>query len=105
MISHHVTRRARDYGICIALGLLPARVLSQVVGRGLRLVTAGAALGIAAALVLTRLLSSLLHEVSAVDPRAFAGAVLVLVAAGTLAAYIPARRASRTDPAGVLREQ
>jgi putative ABC transport system permease protein len=105
MISHDVTRRARDYGVRIALGLLPARVLSQVVGRGVRLVTAGAVLGIAAALVLTRLLSSLLHEVSAVDPGAFAGAVLVLLAAGTLAAYVPARRASRTDPADVLREQ
>jgi putative ABC transport system permease protein len=104
MISHDVARRARDYGIRIALGLLPSLVLTQVVWRGLRLVTAGAALGIAVALVLTRLLSSLLHEVSAADPAAFAGAVLVLVAAGTLAAYIPARRASRTDPADVLRE-
>ena len=104
MISQHVVRRSRDYGIRIALGLLPARVLSQVVGRGVRLVTAGAALGITAALLLTRLLSSLLHGVSAVDPGALAGAVVVLMAAGTLAAYIPALRASRTDPADVLRE-
>ncbi len=104
MISQHVSRRSRDYGIRIAVGLLPEQVLSQVVGRGLRLVMTGAALGVAAALVLTRLLSSLLHDVSPSDPGTLVVAVLVLMGAGTLAAYIPARRASRTDPADVLRE-
>jgi putative ABC transport system permease protein len=79
-------------------------VLPQVVGRGLRLVMTGAAFGVAASLVQTRWLSSLLHEVSATDPGTLVGAVLVLAAAGSVAAYIPARRASRTDPADVLRE-
>jgi hypothetical protein len=104
MISQYVSRRSRDYGIRIALGLHPERVLSQVVGRGLRLVMTGAALGVGAALVLTRWLASLLYEVGAADPGTLAVAVLVLLAAGTMAAYVPARRASRTDPADVLRE-
>lgn len=105
MISHFVSRRTRDYGIRIALGLTPGRVVSQVMGRGLLLVCVGSAIGIVAALLLTRLLSSLLYGVSAADPQALTGAVLALLAVGALAAFIPARRASRTDPALVLRQQ
>jgi putative ABC transport system permease protein len=105
MVSHFVARRTRDYGICLALGLPPARVVSQVVGRGVRLVAAGVAAGIVAALMATRLLSSLLYGVTAADPLALVGAVAALLAIGTIAAFVPARRASRTDPAVVLREQ
>ncbi|HEX9943522.1 MAG TPA: ADOP family duplicated permease [Thermoanaerobaculia bacterium] len=105
MISHFVSRRTRDYGIRIALGLTSGRVVSQVMGRGILLVGLGSAIGILAALLLTRLLSSLLYGVGAADPQALAGAVLALLAVGALAAFIPARRASRTDPALVLREQ
>jgi putative ABC transport system permease protein len=105
VLSHFVARRARDYGIQIALGLPPTRLVSQVVGRGLRLVGIGSAVGVASALLLTDLLSSLLYGVSAADPQAIAGAVLALLAVGSLAAWVPARRASRTDPAVVLREQ
>jgi putative ABC transport system permease protein len=104
MISHYVTRRTREYGIRIALGLPPARVVWQVAGRGLRLVVLGSIAGLAGAAVSTRLLGSLLHDVSATDGRAFAAAVLALLVAGSLAAMIPARRASRTDPAVALRE-
>jgi ABC-type antimicrobial peptide transport system permease subunit len=103
MISHFVMRRTREYGIRLALGLAPGRVVSEVVGRGLRLVVVGCAVGIAAAVALTRLLSSLLYGVEATDPRILGGAVIVLVTTGALAALIPARRASRTDPAFVLR--
>jgi putative ABC transport system permease protein len=104
MISHFVTRRSRDYGIRLALGLPPGRVASHVLGRGLRLVGLGSAVGIVAAFASTRLLSSLLYGVDATDPQALAGAVLALVIAGALAAFIPARRASRTDPVAVLRQ-
>lgn len=104
MISHFAARRTREYGIRIALGLPPSGVLAQVVSRGLRLVAFGAVAGVAAALATTHLLDSLLHGVNAWDARAMAGAVAVLFAAGGLAAAIPARRASRTDPAVVLRE-
>jgi putative ABC transport system permease protein len=105
MISHFVSRRTRDYGIRIAMGLPPQRLVSQVMGRGLRLVAFGSAVGIAAAIALTRLLSSLLYGVQPADLPALAGAVLALFLVGSLAAWIPARRASRTDPALVLRQQ
>ena len=105
MISHFVTRRVREYGIRLALGLPPGRVVSLVLGRGLRLVTLGSAVGVVAALILTRLLASLLYGVGAADPQVLAGAVAALVVAGAFAAFIPARRASRTDPAFVLRQQ
>src|SRR5262249_11334628 len=105
MISHFVTRRLHEYGIRLALGLAPERLVTQVLGRGLRLVAAGSAAGLAAALALGRALSSLLYGVEPTDIRALAGAVAALVAVGAIAALIPARRASRTSPATVLRQQ
>jgi len=105
MISQFVTRRTRDYGIRMALGLPPRSVLSHVLTRGLGLVGMGSAIGILAALLTTRLLSSLLYGVGAHDPMALAAAVLALLLVGSLAALVPARRASRTDPVSVLREE
>ena len=105
MINHFVVRRTREYAIRMAVGLPPARVVSQVLGRGVRLIGAGSLLGIAAALALSRWLTSLLYGVGTADPAAAGGAVLALLLAGSLAAYVPARRASRTDPLSVLREQ
>lgn len=102
--SHFVRRRQRDLGIRIALGLRPSRVVAQVVGRGGALVLLGSALGIVAALVLARLLSSFLYGVNAVDPWSLAGATLSLLAVGVAAALLPAWRASRMDPATVFRE-
>jgi predicted permease len=103
--SHFVTRRRRDLGIRIALGLQPSRVVTQVVGRGSAMVGVGAAVGIGAALLLARLLSSLLYGVSAVDPLSLLGASAALLLVGVLAALLPALRASRLDPAAVFREQ
>jgi ABC-type antimicrobial peptide transport system permease subunit len=104
VISHYVTRRARDYGIRIALGQQPSRVVRQVVARGAGLVAIGSAIGIVAALFVTKLIATLLYGVTATDPLSMAGAVVVLLAVGMLAAFVPARRASLTDPAIVLRE-
>jgi putative ABC transport system permease protein len=104
VISHYVLRRSREYGIRIALGQQPSRVVRQVVGRGAALVAAGSAIGIAAALAVSRLLASLLYGVEATDPIAMAAAVATLLMVGMLAAFIPARRASLTDPAAVLRQ-
>jgi putative ABC transport system permease protein len=104
MISHFVTRRTREYGIRIALGLSPAELAPQVVRQGLRLVVLGAAAGALAAVASTRLLGSLLYGVAATDLAALGMAVAALLLAGALAALLPARRASRTDPAIVLRE-
>ena len=105
MISQFVSRRTRDYGVRIALGLTRGGVISHVLGRGLKLVALGCAFGIGAAMVLTRLLSSLLYGVPAADLPAFAAAVLALVLVGTVAAWVPARRASRTDPVAALRQE
>ena len=105
VIAHHVSRRKRDYGIRLALGLTPARVVRQVVGHGTALVGLGIAVGVVAALVLARSLASLLYGVGAADPLALVAATLALLAVGVLAAFVPAYRASRVDPALVLREQ
>ena len=78
--------------------------MAQVVGRGLVLVAIGSAIGVGAAVALTSGLASLLYGVNAADPVAIAGAVLALMFVGTLAALLPARRASLTDPAVVLRQ-
>ena len=104
VISHYVVRRSRDYAVCIALGQSPGRVVRQVVGRGAALVAVGSALGIAAALASTQVLSTLLYGVERTDPLAMLGAVAVLLGVGVIAAYVPARRASLTDPATVLRQ-
>lgn len=104
VISHYVTRRSRDYGICIALGQQPSRVIRQVVGRGAMLVAIGSAIGIVAAVFLTKILATLLYGVKATDPVVMTGAVVVLLVVGMLAAFVPARRASLTDPATVLRD-
>ena len=104
VISHLVGRRTREYGIQIALGLRPSRVVAEVVTRGVTLAVLGSVMGTAATTALAGSLSSLLYGVDESDPAALGGAMLVLVAVGALAAFVPAHRASRTDPAVVLRQ-
>ena len=104
VISHYVTRRAREYGVRIALGQSPWSVVRHVTARGVLLVSAGGAIGMVAAAFATRLLGTLLYQVGPTDPvaMALAGAVLLLI--GCVAAFLPARRASLTDPAVILRQ-
>ncbi len=104
VISHFVQRRSREYGIRLALGQSPARVVGQVLTRGAALVALGSAIGAAAALAMASVLASMLYRVGANDPLSMAGAVGVLFIVGMLAAFVPARRASLTDPATVLRQ-
>jgi putative ABC transport system permease protein len=82
----------------------PSHVVRQVIGRGGALVGAGSVIGIVAAVIATKLLATLLDGVEPTDPLTFVAAVAVLLAVGVLAAFVPARRASLTDPAMVLRE-
>jgi putative ABC transport system permease protein len=105
VVSHFVTRRGRDWSIRIALGLAPSQVIAFVVGRCGMLVAAGSVLGVLGALMLARALTSFLYGVRATDPPAIAGAVIALLGVGLGAAFVPALRASRSDPAEVLREQ
>jgi predicted permease len=105
VISHFVSRRSRDWGVRLALGMMPAKVIRMIVVRGTGLVSLGIVIGIAVFFALARLLGSLLYGVGASDPIAMATATVVLLVVGVLAAAIPGLRASRTDPAIVLREQ
>ena len=104
VVSHFVNRRRRDWMIRLALGMKPIAAIRQVVGRGTTLVAMGCVIGIIAALLLTRLLDSLLYQVDAADPAALIAATITLIATGAIAALVPALRASRTNPAQVLRE-
>jgi putative ABC transport system permease protein len=104
VISHFVQRRSREFAIRLALGQSPNSILRHIVARGAALVVLGSAIGIGLAVVVARLLSSLLYGVQASDPMSMAGAVTVLLLVGILAAFLPARRASLTDAAMALRE-
>jgi len=103
VMAFAVSQRTHEIGIRMALGALRSNVLGMVVGEALLLTLIGAGLGLAGALALTRLLSSLLFSVRPTDPLTFAVGSLVLVGVSALASYIPARRATRVDPIVALR--
>jgi putative ABC transport system permease protein len=105
VVSCSVSQKRREMGIRIAIGAERGDVLRLVLGQGVRAATLGIALGIAAALALTRLMASLLFGVSAADPLTFLAVALVLTFAALAASYIPARRAMRVDPMVVLRHE
>jgi putative ABC transport system permease protein len=103
VIAFAVRQRTQEIGIRMALGASRDRVMGMVVGQGMILALVGAAAGLAGAFVAARGLRSLLFEVSASDPATYAGVAAVLVAVAALAAYLPARRAARTEPNLALR--
>jgi putative ABC transport system permease protein len=102
-MSYIVSLRINEIGIRMALGAQPRDIWRLVIGRGAKLTLAGVAIGLIGALVLTRLLSSLLFEVRASDPVTFGAVALLLTAVALLACYFPARRAMRADPMIALR--
>jgi ABC-type antimicrobial peptide transport system permease subunit len=105
VVSHFVGKRRREWSIRIALGLRPSQLIGQIVARGGLLVAAGAVIGTIASLALMRVLATFLYDVTPADSTSLIVAMATLLAAGMLAALIPAWRASRADPATVLREQ
>jgi ABC-type antimicrobial peptide transport system permease subunit len=92
-----------EFGIRLALGATRKDVLALVLRQGCRLALLGVAVGGLAALALTRLMSSLLFEISPSDPSTFVGVALVLGAVALVATYVPARRATKVDPMVALR--
>jgi putative ABC transport system permease protein len=101
--SYNVRRQRREYGIRLALGADPAAVRRLIVRRGAAVAAAGIAIGAVAGIFLTRLLTTMLHDVKPTDPAVFlANAALVLIVS-MAACYVPARWAGRVDPALVLR--
>jgi ABC-type antimicrobial peptide transport system permease subunit len=98
-----VTQRSREIGIRIALGADQQRVQRLVIGEGVSLVAGGAAIGLIGALLCTRVLRSLLFDLTPSDPVTYVSIVALLGATAFAASWIPARRASRVDPVEALR--
>jgi predicted permease len=105
VMSYTVSQSTRELGLRMALGAGTSNVLRLVLSRGLLLTTTGIITGIALALLLTRLLGNLLYQVSPRDPLAFAAAFAVMTLASTAACFLPAWRATRTDPIRALRAE
>jgi predicted permease len=105
VISYSVEQRTSEFGIKIALGAEPRRLLLQVVKQGLVLAVAGVLFGVIGSLLLTRFLEGMLFGVSRFDPSAFLGTATVLAAAAMLGSFLPAMRAMRIEPIKALRNE
>jgi predicted permease len=105
VMAYSVSQNTREIGIRMALGAQPRDILAGVLRRGVAMTAAGLLSGAAAALVVTRLIGSLLVHVSAADPGTFIGAILFLASVALLACYLPARRATLVDPMVALRSE
>jgi predicted lysophospholipase L1 biosynthesis ABC-type transport system permease subunit len=105
VISYAVSQRTREIGIRIALGAQNGEVTRMFVRHGLTLAATGIACGVVVSIVLMRLMSSLLFEVSPIDPPTYAAVAISLVAAAVVASYVPALRATMVDPVESLRAE
>jgi len=101
--AYNVRRQRREYGIRLALGADPGAVRRLIVRRGAAIAAIGIAIGCGAGLFLTRVLGSMLNDVTPTDPSVFAGNAVLVLAVSMAACYLPARWAGRVDPALVLR--
>lgn len=103
VIAYSVTQRAQEMGVRLALGASSRDILRLIIGQAMRISLLGVGLGLIAAVGLTRVMTSLLFEVSATDPVVFVGLAILLIAVTLVASYIPARRATKVDPLEALR--
>ena len=105
VIWYWVTQRSHEIGIRVAIGASRLDVLKMVLGQSMSVVLIGVAIGLAGAAALTRVMGTLLYNVSTTDAATFAGYSGALILVGLLASYLPARRATRIDPVTMLRQQ
>jgi putative ABC transport system permease protein len=105
VMTYSVSQQMREIGVRVALGASAGSILSEVLGRGLKLAAIGVFLGTAFALALSRLIATVLYEVSATDPATYVLVPLGLLAMAAVACYVPARRATRVDPIVALRAE
>jgi putative ABC transport system permease protein len=105
VVSFAVGQRTREIGVRVALGAQQADVLRMVIGQGAALALAGVGVGVLGALAVTRVVASMLFNVSPTDPVSFAGIALLLTTVALLASWIPARRAMRVDPLVALKAE
>jgi len=103
VIAYTVSQSTREIGIRMALGARPADVWKLVIAQGLGLTILGVGIGLIGALALTRLMSTLLFEVTPTDPLTFIVGALLLILVAFVACYVPSRRALRVDPLEALR--
>jgi putative ABC transport system permease protein len=103
VVNYTVTQRTRELGIRMSLGAQSRDVLRLILRQGLLLALIGISIGLTAAAALTRMLTSLLYGVSALEPMVFGGVAVLLMAMSLLASYLPARRATKVDPLVALR--
>jgi putative ABC transport system permease protein len=105
VMSYAARQRTREIGVRMAIGASSRAILRLLLARGLVMVAAGLTAGLLGAVALTRLLRTLLFEVSPSDPLVFVGVTTTLAAVAMVAAWLPARRATRLEPASALREE
>jgi ABC-type antimicrobial peptide transport system permease subunit len=105
VMSYLVTQSTRDIGILVALGARPRNILNLVVRQGMQLVAIGIGAGLLGAIALTRVMSSLLYNVSTIDAATFIAVPTLLIAVAIAATVIPAMRATTVDPMVALREE
>jgi len=103
VMAYSVAQRTREFGVRIALGADAREVARLVLGQAVITAAVGVVAGIAGSFALTRVMQSLLFDVSATDPFTFAGVAVLLTLVALLASYIPARRATKVDPMVALR--
>ncbi|HYE73857.1 MAG TPA: FtsX-like permease family protein, partial [Blastocatellia bacterium] len=103
VLAYSVAQRTREIGVRMALGAQASGVVRMVLAQGLKLTLSGIAIGLLAALWLSRLINSLLYGVESSDPLTYVGTVILLALVALIACWVPARRAARVDPLHALR--